>query len=75
MRLEAELAGESACPTFASKRFAVGGAGASACELHFFPATVHCTGTVMVALVRPPWDSTSGTCGDGAIPVGIVAFT
>src|ERR1019366_4632635 len=22
-----------------------------------------------VALVRPPWDSTSGACGDGAIPI------
>src|ERR1017187_10229087 len=54
---QAELAGESACPTF------VGGAGASACELHFFPATVHCIGTVTVALVRPPCDSTSSACG------------
>jgi hypothetical protein len=33
---EAELAGETACPTFACRRLAVGGAGGFACELHFF---------------------------------------
>jgi hypothetical protein len=39
MRPQAELAGESACPTYASKPLAVGGAGGSACELHFFTAS------------------------------------
>jgi len=40
---QAELAGESACPTFAGKRLAGGGAGGvpsgSACEPHFFTAS------------------------------------
>jgi hypothetical protein len=31
---QAELAGESACPTSAGKRLAGGGAGAFACERH-----------------------------------------
>jgi hypothetical protein len=36
---------------------------------------VYCIGIVTVALARPPCDSTSGACGDGAIPPGTVAFT